>query len=285
MIRCIATALVALAVAASHAQADIGSGVAHAKVAANSSTGKDDHTGTATLIAAIIAAGAALVTVVTTTVAGRGSEGRAAHRELLKERMAELGEGLHGVIATSHDQHRKLKDQRRARARVEETAKRLAELNRRRTRDYFSVTSDEVSRAERNLREAEKAEQGATRAVRSWRARGNAAAGAVEAVRRQLRYPLAGIETGLREIRRVPDYVGHRQGGEQGERILEHAGKLVNALDEAIAFSWKKGRPPRKRHVKRVRKWVEKLRADAPIGPLGDSTPEPGSNLSKSESS
>jgi hypothetical protein len=56
---------------------------------------------TATLIAAGVAATASLVTLAVNVLGARRSEMRAAHRAALLPQLADIAEGLHGVMATS----------------------------------------------------------------------------------------------------------------------------------------------------------------------------------------
>jgi hypothetical protein len=222
--------------------------------------------GTATLIAAIVAAIAALASVITTAVVGRRGEGREVHRDLLKDHLAELGEAIHEVVATSSTQHKKLEEQRERLTRLEAARhdSAAAELTRVEAR---SPDADKAARvARRRVHDLESAVAASATATDVWRRRGQHAAGELEALRRKLRYPLEGFDAGMRALTRVPSWIGHRLGSDEGAAVLDAANEVAQALHRGIAYSWRAGRPPRKRHVRALTTTVNKLRQCAPIG-------------------
>jgi len=64
-------------------------------------------------------------------------------------------------------------------------------------------------------------------------------------VRPKLRYPLWGVDEGLRVLIRLPDWVGHaRIDGERLRRLLSDADKLKSAIDRAAFNCYRAGRTP-----------------------------------------
>jgi hypothetical protein len=120
--------------------------------------------------------------------------------------------------------------------------------------------------ARRRLKELEEAVEASGISVNTWRRRGERAAGALETLRRELRYPLQGTNEGMRVLTRLPSWTGHRQGSDEGEVLLGAANAVAQALHLAIAYSWRAGRPPSRRHVKRIDAAVRKLTSVAPVG-------------------
>jgi hypothetical protein len=66
-------------------------------------------TQTATLVAAVIAASATIITLILDVAMARGAEARAAHREVLAPHLAAIGEGVHQVLAGAVILHRRAK--------------------------------------------------------------------------------------------------------------------------------------------------------------------------------
>lgn len=84
------------------------------------------------------------------------------------------------------------------------------------------------------------------RDLEDWLADAEAAAKDLKKLRRKLRYPLWGIDEGLRSLSRLPDWVGHvRHDQSKSQRLLEDATNLSQALNRVIQKSYLRGRPPR----------------------------------------
>lgn len=176
----------------------------------------------ATFAAALIAAVAAVSSLVVTTIAAYRREMRDAQRQALQPHLAPLADAIHQTVATSFNQQK---------ARTPQAADR-------------------------------------------WRARGQEAAATLETTRLAVRYPLPGLDDGLNNLRRVPDWVAHRRGRPEIDELLKQADALASALHATIEKSWRHGRPPGWLPRRRLRRQVESLRATAPIGPKLD-IPEP----------
>lgn len=110
---------------------------------------------------------------------------------------------------------------------------------------------------------------GSGASAEKWRNLGKAAGAELERVRLEIRYPLPGLDDGLRNLTRVPDWVGHRKGHEEGEELLSEADALAKALHRAIESSWRRGRPPGWIRRRQIAGRVRALRSRAPIGPKG----------------
>jgi hypothetical protein len=109
-----AVAGLAAAIAGATASAFSGAVPTHAGAqpvaqAASPNTNADGGKETATLIAAVIAAAAAVAGVATNAAMAYYSEGRQAHREALVSELAALSEALHQVVATSSEQQMALR--------------------------------------------------------------------------------------------------------------------------------------------------------------------------------
>ena len=64
-------------------------------------------------------------------------------------------------------------------------------------------------------------------------------------IRREARYGLWGIEKGIRELTRLPDWLAHtRRYPEAAERLVEAGAALAEALDSAVVRSYLRGRRP-----------------------------------------
>jgi hypothetical protein len=100
-----------------------------------------------------------------------------------------------------------------------------------------------------------------------WRSRGKESAKTLESVRLAVRYPLPGLDEGLKNLTRVPDWVAHRRGQPSVGELLAHADSLATALHATIEASWRLGRPPGWLRRRRLTRRVNALRAVAPIGP------------------
>jgi hypothetical protein len=100
-----------------------------------------------------------------------------------------------------------------------------------------------------------------------WRKLGQDASGELERIRLEIRYPLPGLDDGLRNLTRVPAWVGHRKGQADGDELLAKADALARALHRAIETSWRRGRPPGWIRRHQIARKVRALRSIAPIGP------------------
>ena len=85
-----------------------------------------------------------------------------------------------------------------------------------------------------------------------------------------MRYPLPGLDEGLNNLRRVPDWVAHRQGRPEIDQLLKQADALASALHATIEASWRQGRPPGRLRRRRLDRRVKGLRETAPIGPKSE---------------
>lgn len=110
---------------------------------------------------------------------------------------------------------------------------------------------------------------GSREGAAKWRKLGKDASSELERVRLEIRYPLPGLDDGLRNLTRVPDWVGHRKGHADGDELLAKADALAKALHRAIESSWRRGRPPGWIRRRQIARKVRALRSVAPIGPKG----------------
>jgi hypothetical protein len=94
-----------------------------------------------------------------------------------------------------------------------------------------------------------------------WRAKGDGVASELLEARRSVRYPLWGIDDGLRTLARLPNWITNYGGRpREGEQLLEKAESLRKAVDTAIRKSYLKGRPPTWRDRRRIAKAVDEMR-------------------------
>jgi hypothetical protein len=98
-----------------------------------------------------------------------------------------------------------------------------------------------------------------------WWQQGKAAAKTLESVRLGVRYPLPGVDDGLRNLTRVPDWVAHRRGQAENDDVLKRADELARALHETIEASWRRGRPPGYFRKRRLTRRVRALRTAAGV--------------------
>lgn len=69
----------------------------------------------------------------------------------------------------------------------------------------------------------------------------------VDELRRKTRYPLWGLDGGLRTIRWVPVYIAHlkhERDGVRASKIIVLSTKLRESIDRAICYAYFTGRPP-----------------------------------------
>lgn len=101
----------------------------------------------------------------------------------------------------------------------------------------------------------------------AWRARMLSHADDLMTLRSQVRYPLYGLEEGLRVLSRVSSWTQHftsQAKMREGRELLEHADRLRSTLDRTVAKSYRRGEPPTRldrwqveRRAKRVRSFWE----------------------------
>ena len=143
----------------------------------------------ATLVAAVIAAIASVLKL----FLDRFAEGRTSTRQLLQPLIAEMGEAVYGVVATS------------------------------------SV-----------LIEAETPKK-----FGSWYAKACREREKLQKIRPKLRYPLWGIDEGLRVLQRLPDWCSHaRADKDRASRLLKHASNLRHINDVTALRCYRDGRQP-----------------------------------------
>lgn len=92
----------------------------------------------------------------------------------------------------------------------------------------------------------------------------------LDRLRRKVRYPLDGLNDGLRNLARLPSWIAHLKGNERGRELLTEARALADELHGGIAESWRRGKPPPDRRRKAVDERVRALRVLAPIGKRPD---------------
>jgi hypothetical protein len=114
---------------------------------------------------------------------------------------------------------------------------------------------------------------GRQQALANWRNRAEEASHRLKDLRRQVRYPLWGIDEGIRTLTRVFHWVSHLQEHPEAAEVLFIASdKLRQALDEAIRNSYQAGRPPNTIEVWKVNLnvWLLKRKRDEIIRRIGD---------------
>lgn len=78
-----------------------------------------------------------------------------------------------------------------------------------------------------------------------WEKRGQEASDTIEVLRRKLRYPLWGIDSGLKRLRRVLNWSQHlKVVPDEADKLFIAGDKLKDAIDEALRYSFSHGRPP-----------------------------------------
>lgn len=78
-----------------------------------------------------------------------------------------------------------------------------------------------------------------------WKCRGAKASASLKNLRPKVRYPLWGLEEGLRVLSRVPDWADHaRVDPVRAKTLIARADKLRRALDDATRRSYRSGRCP-----------------------------------------
>jgi len=152
----------------------------------------------ATLIAATIAA----IASVAKLIFDRYSESRASHRELLQPLLAELGEAIAGVVATS------------------------TVLAKGRSDKSYSNWYGKAAKEREKLKE----------------------------VRPKVRYPLWGIDEGLRVLIRLPDWVSHARADKKRlSKLLSRADGLRKMVDVVAFRCYRNGRTPDLLEILQVR--------------------------------
>ncbi len=80
---------------------------------------------------------------------------------------------------------------------------------------------------------------------KKWRELSKIAQDKLKNARRELRYPLWGLDAGLRELSRLPDWTDHlRKNEKSAKKLLDSGSMLAYTLDNAIRKSYLKGRVP-----------------------------------------
>ncbi len=143
----------------------------------------------ATLIAAVIAA----VASVSKLFFDRFSENRSSFRALLQPLVADLGESLHGVVATCYVMARSNSDEQHA----------------------------------------------------NWHDKAKRERDKLKALRPKLRYPLWGIDDGLRVLLRLPEWTAHARGQPQRlDLLIVRATRLRETIDAVALRCYRNGRLP-----------------------------------------
>ena len=102
--------------------------------------------------------------------------------------------------------------------------------------------------------------QGDSRQQPKWRARAEAAREVLLSVRPKVRYQLWGLDTGLRVLIRLPDWIVRKHADmDKTTAVLDAAGELCEALDLSIQKCYRFGRPPNAIERKRVERKVTAL--------------------------
>lgn len=89
---------------------------------------------------------------------------------------------------------------------------------------------------------------------------GLAAAEVLKSQRLEVKYSLRGIDDGLRTLSRLPNWAATYRGDASGDDLIADARALAAAVDDVIARSYSKGRPPTRSDRKRVSRRVAILR-------------------------
>lgn len=148
---------------------------------------------TATLFAAIIAAVVSIIVLLLQVLSAYDAESRGAHRQIIEPYLADLGESLHSILATS---------------------------------EIMMKAKSDVSYNE-------------------WKRKAHTSQDALRAIRGKVRYPLWGIDEGIRVMIRVPNWITHFKKRVPGSReVLDAADDLRITLDDVIRHSYSWGRPP-----------------------------------------
>jgi hypothetical protein len=169
----------------------------------------------ATLIAAVIAA----VASVAKLFFDRFSENRSSFRALLQPLVADLGESLHGIVATCNVMSRADSDQRHS----------------------------------------------------NWHTKAKAERDKLKALRPKLRYPLWGLDDGLRVLLRLPEWTAHSRGQPKRLKLLiTRATRLRTILDAVALRCYRNGRLPDALERLQVRFYAWHCQRVFQNGPLQD---------------
>ena len=148
---------------------------------------------TATLISAVIAAGAGIVVIILQVIGDWGSESRGAHRLIIQPYLEKLGEAIFSIVATC---------------------------------DIMLKTKTDESHA-------------------SWKAKAHGAQVSLKDIRAKIRYPLWGLDEGIRALTRLPNWTAlFRRRPVEAKALLKRADQLRWAIDLAVRHSYTYGRPP-----------------------------------------
>lgn len=82
-------------------------------------------------------------------------------------------------------------------------------------------------------------------AHQTWRSRAEAAQDTLRQLRPKLRYPLWGLDSGIRTLSYIPDWIGHAESDKRKVTALLKLGdSLRAALDKAICRAYLEGKAP-----------------------------------------
>lgn len=163
----------------------------------------------ATLLAAVIAAVASIITLAFTLASKRGEESRAAHRAVIVGELKIVGRALHEVLALSNIQLKAIK------------------------KDIHPERYKAAAQAAR----------------------------ALKAVRLDVRYTLWGLDSGFRELARLPDWIGHAKVDEKAANEIFALGKALGEdLDRAVRAAYVNGQTPNAWQRFRVERRTHALR-------------------------
>ncbi len=83
------------------------------------------------------------------------------------------------------------------------------------------------------------------KSLANWKGKGQRAKATLNELRPKLRYPLWGLDEGIRVLIRLPDWALHvREDPARTKQLVEKATQLRRHLDYAIQRSYREGRPP-----------------------------------------
>ncbi len=165
-----------------------------------------------TLVAALLAAFASLLSLFISLRAQHTSEIRIAYRKHLEPYITDLSNYLHQTVATANVLVHK----------TEETHKKQ---------------------------------------YQKWREESIESANRLKELRPKLRYPLWGLDEGIRTITRFPSWVDQNRKNPKINKILHAGDRLRRAIDYSVRHSYLGGRPPTLIEKLLVKIFAQKLRA------------------------
>ncbi len=97
--------------------------------------------------------------------------------------------------------------------------------------------------------------------LKNWRAKARDAQESLKEIRPRVRYPLWGIDEGLKTLSKVPDWTNHLLiNPEAANKLLDASDILVKQCDHAARKSYLKGQPPSLLTAWRIGKASKKVR-------------------------